>query len=108
MCTFLTLTRNGGLMPPNLRQAARGKPCMIRLPGICTYNDEETVLAHVRMAGITGVGQKAPDFLGAWACSACHAVTEKAKLDDSIQRAFFEGMVKTQYALISDEVVSIV
>jgi hypothetical protein len=83
-----------------LRQSARGQSCQIRLPGICTYNDEETVLAHVRLAGITGGALKAPDLLGAWACSECHRVTEKEKADDYIQRCFLEGVIRTQYALI--------
>ena len=73
---------------------------MIRLPGVCTHDDGETVLAHVRLAGITGTGQKAPDLLGAWACSECHRVTEQEKADDHIQRLFYEGVMRTQNALI--------
>lgn len=90
-----------------LRDIARNKPCQIRLPGICNYDDRTTVLAHLRMAGITGVGQKAPDMLGAWACSSCHAVIDGAvKTDydrDFLRLAFFEGMARTQYALLKDE-----
>jgi hypothetical protein len=42
----------------NLRKAARGRGCMIRLPGICNHNSETTVLAHVRLAGVSGMGIK--------------------------------------------------
>ena len=84
----------------NLRQHARLKPCQIRLPHICSGNAEETVLAHVRLAGVTGVGMKAPDLLGAWACSRCHEVTERCKDDDEIMRAYYEGVIRTQNMLI--------
>lgn len=56
----------------NLRKLARGQPCMVRLPSICNFNVETTVLAHLRRGGVAGVGQKPPDLCGVWACSACH------------------------------------
>ncbi len=85
----------------NLRNHARNKPCMVRLPGICSHNVQETVLAHVRLAGVTGVGMKAPDILGAWCCYSCHEATEKEKKDDWVQRCFLEGVIKTQNELIA-------
>lgn len=56
----------------DLRKLAAGKECQVRLPGICNKNPETTVLAHVRMSGISGTGLKAADVLASWACSACH------------------------------------
>lgn len=83
----------------NLRKAARGRGCMIRLPGICNHNSETTVLAHVRLAGVSGMGIKADDLLGAWACSACHDAIDRrshADLDrDAVRLAHLEGMVRT-------------
>ena len=55
----------------NLRKLARGKDCHVRLPGICNFNPETTVLAHVR-AGFYGMGTKPIDWCGVFACSACH------------------------------------
>ena len=55
----------------NLRKLARGRSCTIRLPG-CLVCPETTVLAHYRLAGFAGTGQKPSDLLGAWACAACH------------------------------------
>jgi hypothetical protein len=75
---------------------------MVRLPGICSSDRSETVLAHVRLAGLSGTGLKCPDLLGAWACYRCHDVTEKRKADDSVQRAFLEGVIRTQAALIKE------
>ena len=50
----------------NLREYARGKPCMIRLPGICNRDNTTTVLCHERISGLSGAGLKAPDFFAAW------------------------------------------
>ena len=55
-----------------LRELARGQDCLVRMPGVCNFNSETTVLAHIRLAGTAGVGQKPPDTCGVWACSACH------------------------------------
>ena len=72
---------------------------MVRLPGICNHNSETVVLAHVRMGGISGMGLKADDLLGAWCCSACHdAIDRRAHTDldrDYVRLAHFEGMVRT-------------
>ena len=56
----------------NLRQFAKGKPCMVRLVGICNFDPQTTILAHIRRAGVAGMGQKPPDTCAVWACSACH------------------------------------
>lgn len=45
---------------------------MCRFTGICNWRPETTVLAHLRLAGIAGWGQKPPDTCAVWACSACH------------------------------------
>ncbi len=83
----------------NLRKTARGRGCMVRLPGICNHNSETTVLAHVRLAGVSGMGLKADDLLGAWACSACHdAVDRRSHTDldrDAVRLAHLEGVVRT-------------
>lgn len=90
----------------NLRRTARGRPCMIRLPG-CSHDPKETRLAHLRMAGITGGSQKAPDLLGAWACHHCALATENGyEADESVVIAFFEGVARTQYQLIREKVIS--
>ena len=87
-----------------LRKLAKGRDCKIRLPGICNFNPETTVLAHYRLAGISGIGMKSPDLLGAWACSACHAYVDTHK-DDSTVRAFLEGVMRTQAQLMREDVL---
>jgi hypothetical protein len=72
---------------------------MVRLEGICNHNSETVVLAHIRLSGISGIGLKADDLLGAWACSACHdAVDRRFRTDldrDYVRLAHLEGMVRT-------------
>lgn len=81
-----------------LRELARGKPCLIRIPGVCNHNPETTVLCHLRMAGISGMGLKANDLLGAWGCSDCHRYCDTHGIDG--RTALLEGMARTLHQLI--------
>jgi hypothetical protein len=92
----------------NLRKLARGKPCQIRLPGICNHDTETTVLCHVRLVGVSGMGDKAADLLGAWGCSACHAACDTSgPLDYEKRRAaLLEGTARTIHQLVALGVVS--
>ena len=55
-----------------LRQSARGQECHLRIPRVCCHDNETTVLAHIRKAGIAGTGMKPPDVCGVFACRTCH------------------------------------
>ena len=55
----------------NLRELAKGKDCLVRLPNVCNFNPETTVLAHIRNAWFSR-GSKPPDICGVWSCSSCH------------------------------------
>ena len=59
------------LVSPKARANARGKECTLRL-GCCNHDPATTVLAHIRMFSMAGLGQKPPDFAAVFACSACH------------------------------------
>jgi len=82
-----------------LRKEAKGRGCMVRIPEVCNHNSETVVLAHYRLAGVSGIGMKSPDVLGAWACSACHdAIDRRAHLDldrDYVRLLHLEGMART-------------
>lgn len=83
----------------NLRKLARGKPCMVRLIGICNGDPATTVLAHYRLSGISGLGLKSPDLLASWACSACHdAIDRRSHMElerDEVRLAHAEGCFRT-------------
>ena len=93
----------------NLRSLARGRECQVRIPGICNRDPATTVLAHIRMAGITGVGMKAPDFFGAHCCSACHDATDGRTQTtysrDYLRLAHLEGMARTLAILLDEGVI---
>ena len=82
---------------------------MIRLEGICNHNPETTVLAHIRLPGVSGMGLKADDLLGAWACSSCHDACDRRSntdLDrDYVRLAHLEGMARTIAQLRKEELV---
>ena len=87
----------------NLRKYAKNKSCMIRLPG-CT--NEGVVLAHYRHSA-TGMGKKAHDLHGAWACTHCHDIVDGRKRLDGwrlsdIDLAFFQGILRTQEKIFEE------
>ena len=95
----------------DLRKLARGRECAVRIPGVCNGDPETTVLAHFRLAGISGMGMKSPDLIAAFACSACHdAIDRRAHTDldrDYVRLAHLEGVVRTQAELLKLGVIQI-
>jgi hypothetical protein len=86
----------------NLRKKAAGEPCLIRVPDFCRRDDAYTVLAHVRMIGISGMGMKAPDVLAALGCDRCHDVCDGrdwtflcALTPDQRRLLLLEGVTRT-------------
>ena len=67
---------------------------MIRIPGICNHDPETVVLAHLNGGGM---GMKAHDLLGAWACSACHSYLDGGHKDDPrlVELAHYHGVRRT-------------
>lgn len=88
----------------NLRKLAKGKPCMVRIPGICNGNSETTVLCHVRMVGISGMGLKSPDLIATWGCSDCHRWADSH--GDEGRNALLAGMARTIHELIRSGVIA--
>lgn len=85
-----------------LRDAARDQDCMVRIPGICNFNKETTVLAHYRLGGTCGTSLKPIDLIGSWACSDCHLLIDGAKsayTREQLDLMHLEGMVRTINAL---------
>lgn len=89
----------------DLRRAAIGRECTIRLPGICIATP--CCLAHWRQSDFSGMGMKSPDIFGAWACGACHTAVDTADRDDAQLRLdFAKGVFRTQNTLIREGVVT--
>lgn len=94
----------------NITELARGRPCEIRVPGGCAL-PETTVFCHVRMADLSGLGLKAPDWLGAFGCERCHNIVD-GRLGSWVEfpqwsrdLMLFEGMARTLVILISEGVI---
>ncbi|HEB0102979.1 TPA: DUF1364 domain-containing protein [Serratia marcescens] len=85
-----------------LTKEARGRECQVRIPGVCNFNPETTVLAHYRLAGTCGTAIKPDDTQAAWACSACHdEVDRRTSLIDANDARLMhaEGVMRTQEIL---------
>ena len=95
----------------NLRKLARDRDCQVRLPGICNFDTATTVLAHVRMAGLCGIGMKSDDLLACPACFACHnAIDRRSNMDldrDYVRLAHYEGVLRWLNVLISEGVLAV-
>jgi Protein of unknown function (DUF1364) len=80
-----------------LRKSAKGRDCTVRIPGICNFDSDTTVLAHL---GGGGMGMKRNDLFGAFCCHACHQVIDGAVPSiiskSTLKLYHLEGMVRTQ------------
>jgi len=58
---------------PALLALAKGRRCLLRVPGVCQGGTETTVAAHSNWACHgKGMGKKASDAYTVWSCAACH------------------------------------
>lgn len=78
----------------DLRKNARGRMCMVRIPGVCNWDQNTTVLAHIRRAGSAGVGQKPPDIVGVWACSDCHDAIDGRRGQPDMDTYVLDALVR--------------
>lgn len=91
-----------------IRQSARGEACTLQICGVCTYNDEETVLCHFNVLGDKGMATKASDLSAAYGCSACHYALDNRLVSDE-EFLFYtrRGIVRTIHRLIDKGILRI-
>lgn len=53
-----------------ITKSAKGETCTVRIPNVCNFNPETTVLAHKNGGGLS---TKHNDIEACYACSDCHA-----------------------------------
>jgi hypothetical protein len=87
-----------------IRKSAKGEQCQVRIPGVCNFNPETVVLAHLNSGSISGrgMGLKSPDYLATYACSNCHDLYDgrtKQSIDEWQLICFYEGVFRTQKIL---------
>lgn len=84
-----------------ITKSARGQDCQVRLPGICNFNPETTILAHIGNGG--GMGSKVNDIHSAYCCNCCHdEIDRRTRLMDAETAELFSwhGVQRTQIMLI--------
>jgi len=69
-----------------IRKSAQGQECTLRLPG-CSFNPEQTVLAHV--GSNRGMGFKCGDNMAVYACTPCHSA-----IDGHLRKTFSSDILR--------------
>lgn len=90
-----------------LRKSARGQSCLVRIPGVCNWNHETTVLAHLNGGGM---GTKKSDLQGAFCCSSCHdEIDRRTRIFDVdyVELAHRQGVERTQEYWLKNGFISI-
>lgn len=90
-------------------RSARGKPCQVRIPGVCkpAPENETTVLAHINGGGMAS---KHYNCHGAYACDACHTWLDRGYVETDTDRAtrdllHLEAVIRTQIIMIEEGVL---
>lgn len=89
-----------------LRDFARGQDCTLRISGVCNFNPETTVLAHLP-CGHKGVGMKSPDQMAVHACSNCHAFIDGPRRWEVSAFDYLRSLAETQLRVIEAGLMSI-
>jgi Protein of unknown function (DUF1364) len=84
----------------NLREYAKGRPCLLRVPNYCAPGpeNETVVLCHIKRGWFGSL--KPPDIVAVWGCRACHDVIDgrqvtlltREAIDSIILRALCEQL----------------
>lgn len=89
-----------------LRDFAKGKDCTLRIPSICNFNPETTVLAHLP-CGHSGGAMKSPDQMAVHACFDCHAYIDSEKRWNVSAYDYLRALAETQMRLIEAGLMTI-
>jgi len=95
-----------------ITESARGEDCQVRLPGVCSFNPQQTVWAHANgHAAGKGMHLKSPDALGTYACYPCHMVIDghlpapQGMTRQDVLMAFHEGHQRSFIKLLDKGLV---
>lgn len=77
-----------------LLEMARGRPCLMLVPGVCNHRTDSTVAAHENEG--KGMGIKAPDHRSVWACYACHTFYDQGPAPRGYKRELFAAAMQMQ------------
>lgn len=89
-----------------ITESARHEECQVRIPGVCSGDNSTVVWAHaIGLAAGRGMGLKAPDILGSYACQKCHDAYDRrikpyGVLYYKVKECFYEGHLRSLQILI--------
>lgn len=93
-----------------IRKSARDEECTLNIVGVCNYNTETTVLAHLPDES-NGIGTKPDDISACYACSSCHDVIDgrvKWNIEASEKEWYYRrAQTRTLRRLIDKEIITI-
>ena len=89
-----------------LRESARMQDCTLRIPGICNFNPETTVLCHLP-CGQKGTGMKSPDQMAVFGCSHCHTFIDSARFSELSAKHILSALAETQMYWVQKGLLSI-
>ncbi|WP_229722401.1 nuclease domain-containing protein [Xylophilus rhododendri] len=73
---------------PQLLAMAAGRPCLLRVPGVCNGDPETTVACHSNLSiHEKGGHRKADDCYSVWGCARCHTWLDSSYSATGAQRA---------------------
>jgi len=89
-----------------IRKSAKGEDCSLRIPSVCNFNTETTVLAHLNTK-FKGVALKSPDIFAVYACSNCHDALDNRSNNKIETRWIMDALFETQKKLIDKGLITI-
>jgi hypothetical protein len=93
------IPKNKRLKSKKITDSAKGEDCTLRIPGVCNFNPETTIFAHINGAGMA---LKAHDIHGCYACSDCHRYYDECNMGCGYELDYdmLRAMIETQSILI--------
>ena len=90
-----------------LRDSARGRDCTMQVSGVCSYNPDTVVLAHVNTEGGC-IGGKSDDISAVFACWECHQWLDR-NIGTEEDRLFYtrRALIRTWREWINEGVIKI-
>lgn len=84
---------------PALLELARGKPCLLRIAGVCCGDPSTTVACHSNWSDHGKAGsRKADDQYTVWGCVTCHSWLDQGSAPQAEKRSAFDVGLHRQLA----------
>ena len=93
-----------------ITDAAKGKRCTMRLPGICNYDNSTSIWSHINsIRWGAGRGHKAPDIIGLITCNKCADILDrrvKTEFErDYVMQLAYEGHCESLMILWEEGII---